>query len=61
MNDEDWIFNAPQHYIDLPSAALQSDDEQVDEYFFGMCWLNFVLLFFTFISQYLYFVNCREK
>lgn len=36
MNDEDWVFNAPQHYIDLPSAALQSDDEQVDEYFFGM-------------------------
>jgi len=36
MNDEDWDFNAPQHYIDLPSAALQSDDEHVDEYFFGM-------------------------
>lgn len=35
MNDEDWDFNAPQHYIDLPSAALQSDDEHVDEYFFG--------------------------
>ena len=34
-DDSTWVFNAPQHYCDLPSAFQNDDSEMADQYFFG--------------------------
>jgi len=33
--DSTWVFNAPQHYCDLPSAFQNDDSELADQYFFA--------------------------
>jgi len=34
-DDSTWVFNAPQHYCDLPSAFQNDDSEMADQYFFA--------------------------
>jgi len=34
-DDSTWVFNAPQHYCDLPSAFQNDDSELADQYFFA--------------------------
>lgn len=36
-DDRTWVFNAPQHYCDLPAALQDDDQEQADRYFFAKC------------------------
>ena len=50
--DSTWVFNAPQHYCDLPSAVNDDDSEQADQYF--LCKFPFQFYFWSAVDFILF-------